>query len=51
MVKQHYITRAEMNCRSGAAADDVPASEFRPDNYYVDEVKNLLLATRAWRPH
>ncbi len=46
MVKQHYITSAEMNAAAGEALPEgtPPSSEFKPDNYYVDEVKNLLLA-------
>lgn len=45
MVKQHYITRAQMNVAAVVPLPTtLPSAEFRPDNYYVDEVKNLLLA-------
>ncbi len=44
MVKQHYITRAQMNAAAVVPLPTaLPAAEFGPDNYYVDWVKNLLL--------
>ena len=50
MVKQHYITRArDEPSRVMPLPTTLPASEFRPDNYYVDEVKNLLLERPAAR--
>lgn len=44
MVKEKYITRAQANVAAIQPLPTVvPTAEFRPDNYYVDEVKNLLL--------
>jgi membrane peptidoglycan carboxypeptidase len=40
-----YITRRQLDKAAGADMPTVePPEDFRPDNYYVDEVKNLLLA-------